>query len=226
MLQVESLTKVYNGHGIKDVSFSVEPGDVLGIVGPNGVGKSTLLKCIAGLLQPDRGTVLYNSTPINYPAGELIGYMPEFPALPSFFTPKQTLQYLMYMREKTNQDMYVSEILEQFQITSFCNKSNHALSQGMQKRVMMAVAFMLKPPILLLDEPTNGLDTAGLILLKRIIKESSEAGKIILVSSHVLDFISAIHGKILFLNSDQHKIVENCSNSIEKEYLDYFGLRG
>ena len=155
MLTIENLTKKYGSAGVDHVSFSAREGTVTGIVGPNGVGKTTLLQCVAGILEPDAGQVLWQGSPVVYPAGEIFGYMPEFPALPRYLTPRQTILYMLRMKRLPAGDEKVEKLLETWQMTGFADKKNRFLSQGMLKRVTMCLAFLSEPPVLLLDAPTN-----------------------------------------------------------------------
>ena len=112
MLTIENLTKKYGSAGVDHVSFSAREGTVTGIVGPNGVGKTTLLQCVAGILEPDAGQVLWQGRPVVYPAGEIFGYMPEFPALPRYLTPRQTILYMLRMKRLPAGDEKVEKLLE------------------------------------------------------------------------------------------------------------------
>ncbi len=226
MLTVDGLTKKYGSAGVDHISFSAQEGTVTGIVGPNGVGKTTLLQCVAGILELDAGRVLWNEQPVIYPAGEIFGYMPEFPAVPRFLTPRQTILYMLQMKGLPAGNEKVEALLETFQLSSFADKKNRALSQGMLKRVTMCLAFLGEPPVLLLDEPTNGLDTAGLLMLKDRIREAQSRGAVVLVSSHVLDFLSSINTQTMFLNGSECRIVNvESASSLEEQYREFFGLR-
>ena len=225
MLKIEGITKKYGQSGVDAVSFCAQEGTVTGIVGPNGVGKTTLLQCIAGILEPDAGRVLWNEQPVIYPAGEIFGYMPEFPAVPRFLTPRQTILYMLQMKGLPAGNEKVEALLETFQLSGFADKKNRALSQGMLKRVTMCLAFLGEPPVLLLDEPTNGLDTSGLLMLKDRIREAQECGAVVLISSHVLDFLSSINTRTLFLKGSECRTIDRDSGiSLEEEYRKYFGL--
>ena len=225
MLKTEGITKKYGQSGVDRVSFCAQEGTVTGIVGPNGVGKTTLLQCIAGILEADAGQVLWNEKPVVYPAGEIFGYMPEFPAVPRFLTPRQTILYMLQMKGLPAGNEKVEALLETFQLSGFADKKNRALSQGMLKRVNMCLAFLGDPPVLLLDEPTNGLDTSGLLMLKDRIREAQDRGAVVLVSSHVLDFLSSINTQTLFLKGSECRTIDRDSGiSLEEEYRKYFGL--
>lgn len=225
MLKIEGITKKYGQSGVDAVSFCAQEGTVTGIVGPNGVGKTTLLQCIAGILEPDAGQVSWNGQPVVYPVGELFGYMPEFPAVPRFLTPRQTILYMLQMKGLPAGNEKVEALLETFQLSGFADKKNRALSQGMLKRVTMCLAFLGEPPVLLLDEPTNGLDTSGLLMLKDRIREAQECGAVVLISSHVLDFLSSINTRTLFLKGSECRTIDRDSGiSLEEEYRKYFGL--
>ena len=120
----------------------------------------------------------------------------------------------------------VENLLETYQLAGFADKKNRFLSQGMLKRVTMCLAFLADPPVLLLDEPTNGLDTAGLLMLKDRIRDARARGAVILISSHVLDFLSSINTQTLFLKGSESRMTDQDSAvSMEEEYRDYFGLR-
>ncbi len=133
MLMLHQITKQYAKRGINNLSLTAEPGEVIGLVGPNGVGKSTLLQCMAGLVPLDSGSISYQGKPIAYPAPELMGYMPEFSALPDFLTPEGTLRYLLRMSGETAVDQRVAELLQTFAIAPFAHKPNGALSQGIKQ---------------------------------------------------------------------------------------------
>lgn len=226
MLTIENLTKKYGSAGVDHVSFSAREGTVTGIVGPNGVGKTTLLQCVAGILEPDAGQVLWQGRPVVYPAGEIFGYMPEFPALPRYLTPRQTILYMLRMKRLPAGDEKVEKLLETWQMTGFADKKNRFLSQGMLKRVTMCLAFLSEPPVLLLDEPTNGLDTAGLLMLKDRIRDAEVRGAVVLVSSHVLDFLSSVNSQTLFLRGAESWMTgPEDTAPLEEQYRDYFGLR-
>ena len=225
MLKIEGITKKYGQSGVDNVSFCAQEGTIIGIVGPNGVGKTTLLQCIAGILEPDAGQVSWKGKHVVYPAGEIFGYMPEFPAVPRFLTPRQTILYMLQMKGLPAGNEKVEASLETFQLTGFADKKNRALSQGMLKRVTMCLAFLGDPPVLLLDEPTNGLDTSGLLMLKDRIREAQECGAVVLISSHVLDFLSSINTRTLFLKGSECRTIDRDSGiSLEEEYRKYFGL--
>ena len=151
--------------------------------------------------------------------------MPEFPAVPRFLTPRQTILYMLQMKGLPAGNEKVETSLETFQLTGFADKKNRALSQGMLKRVTMCLAFLGDPPVLLLDEPTNGLDTSGLLMLKDRIREAQARGAVILVSSHVLDFLSSINTQTMFLNGSECRTIDRDSGILlEEEYRKYFGL--
>ncbi len=226
MLVINKLTKRYGAAGISEVSFCAEEGTVTGIVGPNGVGKTTLLQCIAGILVPDSGRIMWQGSPVRYPAGDVFGYLPEFPSLPRFLTPRQTVLYMLQMKRMSVKQDEVDKILGTYQLSNYSEKKNQTLSQGMIKRVAMCIAFLGDPPVLLLDEPTNGLDTSGLLLLKDLIHKAQSLGTTVLISSHVLDFLSNINTQTLFLKGSESQLVE-CKTGLvlEETYKSLFGLR-
>ena len=169
---------------------------------------------------------LWQGRPVVYPAGEIFGYMPEFPALPRYLTPRQTILYMLRMKRLPAGDEKVEKLLETWQMTGFADKKNRFLSQGMLKRVTMCLAFLSEPPVLLLDEPTNGLDTAGLLMLKDRIRDAEVRGAVVLVSSHVLDFLSSVNSQTRFLRGAESRMTgPEDTAPLEEQYRDYFGLR-
>lgn len=224
MLEISHLTKRYgSGGGISDVSFSVPAGSVAAVVGPNGAGKSTLFNILAGILRRETGTCLLDGIELKQLKPGEIGFLPEKGYLIPDFTPVQMLMYVNQMREMLLSDDEIEKLIFLYDLEGFRNKKNKALSQGMSRRVALVCALMGSPRLLILDEPTNGLDTQSVILLKEALKQHKKRGAVILISSHVLDFLDSIADEILFLKDGELiRAGQKTSTEIEKMYIELF----
>jgi ABC-type multidrug transport system ATPase subunit len=224
MLEISHLTKRYgSGGGISDVSFSVPAGSVAAVVGPNGAGKSTLFNILSGVQPQGDGTCVLDGVELKKLKPDEVGFMPEKSYLIPDFTPVQMLMYVNQMREILLSDDEIEKLISLYDLGEFRNKKNKALSQGMSRRVALVCALMGSPRLLILDEPTNGLDTQSVILLKEALKQHKKRGAVILISSHVLDFLDSIADEILFLKDGELiRVGKKTSTEIEKMYIELF----
>lgn len=220
MLTINDVTKCYDGqNGIRDIDFSCKKGEVIALIGPNGAGKSTLLKVMAGVLKADKGCVLLDGYDTReYENRKQIGYMPDKMELAYGLTLKDFLhmvsdyKYDGRFREETGQ------ALSMFGLSDYQNQEFRKLSMGNQKKTAIIAAFMGNPPLIILDEPTNGIDTMGIIALKQAIKAAQEAGSIVFVSSHILDFVSTISDNNIFIKDGRIAAVEKDNLKLEETY--------
>jgi len=223
MLQVRNLTKQYGDRGILNLSFKADSGSVLAVVGPNGAGKTTLFRCLAGLQSCDSGECMLDEEMLNRVPRNDIGFLPENPYLPPDFTPYQTALYYLQMRKSRFTDAMLRQAFQQLGAWDYRNIKNSQLSQGMLKKASAVLAFIEEPRLLILDEPTNGLDTHSVILFKEQVQKAKSAGAIVLISSHILDFVGHIADDILFLHYDFSKRMQVSENAmLEEEYKRLF----
>ena len=222
MLEIHNLTKRYkNNKGIFEFNYSFEEGKVYALVGPNGSGKTTLMQMIAGISDPLHGTVELDG--INTKARSCkkeIGYALE---LSNDYTKQTIYQFLTMVCEIKYKGKHTDEIdryLKDFELERDGNTRIADCSLGMKKKVGIITSFIGLPKLIILDEPTNGLDTTGLIRLKRYIEKAREDRHIVIVSSHVLDFVDAIMDKIIFLK--EGRIVSCNGSSTEEQYRRLF----
>lgn len=227
MLEVTALEKSYEKkRGISDITFSLKEGTIAAVVGPNGAGKSTLFNILAGLLATDSGRCILGGVDLKMLPSDQLSFMPEHSYLIPHFTPRQMLLYINQMKTLGLSSDEIDKHLDDYGIASFADKPDKSLSQGMEKRVCIAAALMKKPRLIILDEPTNGLDIQSTIYLKQTLLKKREAGAIILVSGHVLDFLSTICDAVLFM--DEGELVSSIyghENDIEAKYIELF-MRG
>jgi len=198
-----SLNKVTKQFGIKiavsDISFSANPGDIVGFVGPNGAGKTTTMRLIAGLLHPTSGTVsVFKNNPIRNRMDVLpkLGYLPENNPLPLDMTVEE---YLFFIAEVKN-EKHLAKIVLDLHIDDELNKRIEQLSRGYRQRVGLAAALCGNPDILLLDEPTSGLDPIEQDVIKDYIAKLAKK-RTILFSTHILSEIEDVATRLLIIHN-------------------------
>jgi ABC-2 type transport system ATP-binding protein len=204
MIQVSNLCRYY-GHfpAVDDLSFSVENGEIIGILGLNGAGKSTTLKVLAGLLPPSSGTVMIDGTNINDAPADFqarIGYLPEDPPLYMEMTVAGSLTHMGRLKQMSAAKVAerLPSVLEVTQLTERKDQVIGTLSHGFRKRVGIAQAIIHDPQLVILDEPISGLDPVQIVDMRDVIRRLGE-GRVVMVSSHILSEISQTCDRILVL---------------------------
>ena len=161
MLEVKNLSKYFGiKKAVDDVSFNVEQGHILGILGKNGAGKSTIFRIILNILDPDEGEVLYNGEKISGEISDRIGYLPEVGSLIDSYTVYEQCMYYGKMKSMKTEDIknHMFELLEQFEIVEYANMKIKELSKGNKQKIQFIIALLHNPDLLILDEPFSGLD--------------------------------------------------------------------
>jgi ABC-2 type transport system ATP-binding protein len=209
MLQADRLTKYYAGiAAIRDVSFSVQPGQVLGYLGPNGSGKSTTVKLLTGLLEPTSGRVLYHGEPIQDRLVEfrrVLGFVPEEAHVYSYLTGPEFLALIGRLRnipERVLQQR-VADLLDIWGLTDARYTTLASYSKGMRQKILISAALLHNPRILILDEPDAGLDVTALLVLRAVVARLARQGRIVLYSSHVLSTVESICSDVVILHEGQ-----------------------
>ena len=202
MLEMHQLEKRYdNGGGTGPLTLTVENGEICAIVGPNGAGKSTLFNIIAGVIGGYRGAWKLNAVPADRLYRRELGYLPEQSFCFSNFTPREFCSFDASMRGLGLSPEDVEAHLNSFDCGTFIDTRIGKLSQGMAKRVSLACAFAGTPSLVLLDEPLNAIDIKTTILLKERVRQLRESGCVVLISSHVLDFVDEVADRVVFLKN-------------------------
>jgi len=203
ILKTTNLTKQYKETlACKDVNITIEKGDIFGLIGQNGAGKTTFMKMITSLTHPTSGSIeLFGETD----AGNVtqsrsrIGAMIESPALFSNMTAVQNLEYYRLQRgipEKAR----VQEVLQIVNLTDTGKKKFKDFSLGMKQRLALAVSLLGHPDFLIFDEPTNGLDPTGIVEMRDLIHRLSKQGITILISSHILTELAQVANKYAIIH--------------------------
>lgn len=219
MIEVKNLSKFYGEkHAVKDISFSVKQGEILGFLGPNGAGKSTTMNMITGYISSTSGTVTIDGFEIlenPLKAKSKIGYLPEIPPLYPDMTVKSYLSFAFDLK-KINKPKWehINDICEEVKIADVSERLVKNLSKGYKQRVGLAQALLGNPELIILDEPTVGLDPQQIIEIRNLIKGLKEKHTVIL-SSHVLHEVQAICDRIIVINKGQI-IADNTTENLVK----------
>ena len=197
---------------LNDVNLHFKKGECIALIGPNGCGKTTLIKCILGMVIPTKGDILFNEKSVlnQFQYGEQIGYMPQIGRYPDYMTVGQIIEMVKKIRN-SNQNLD-EDLIKAFELDKIYNKQMRTLSGGTTQKVSAILAFLFNPDVLILDEPTAGLDPlASEILKEKIIKER-EKGKLILITSHLLSELDDLISQIIFMQDGKvhfHKTIDD-----------------
>jgi ABC-2 type transport system ATP-binding protein len=178
---------------VNDLTLTVEAGDVCGLIGPNGAGKTTTMRAISGLQECTRGSVKVSGYELASEPDELkrhLGFMPDFCPTYDQLTASEFLDHFARAYDVPNRAKRIEECLELTWLTEKTNALCEELSRGMKQRLVLAKTLLPDPKVLLLDEPASGLDPLGRIELRKILLQLREAGKAVLISSHILTELS------------------------------------
>ena len=200
MIRITGLTKRFGVlHVLRGLDLDIADGRVTAIVGPNGAGKTTLMKTILGLTRSDGGTILVDGEHVNDdPAYRTrLGYMPQIARFPENLSAAELIAML---RDLRGDDAIIDDdLVSRFKLEDHLRKPLRTLSGGTRQKVNAVLAFLFRPDFLVLDEPTAGLDPVSSGVLKEKIGEVREAGRTVIVTSHVLSELDAIADDIAFL---------------------------
>jgi len=197
MIEISRLTKRFAQHtAVDDLSFSVQPGEVLGFLGPNGAGKSTTMKMLTGFLAPTSGTASIHGFDIQtqtLQAQRLIGYLPEGAPCYGDMRVRGFLEFIAEVRgyRGAQKRERVARVAEQLELESVREQSIETLSKGFKRRVGVAQAILHDPRVLILDEPTDGLDPNQKHQVRELIRGLARE-RIVIISTHILEEVTAV----------------------------------
>jgi Cu-processing system ATP-binding protein len=223
MIIVENLHKSFGKFQVlNNINVSCRKGECIALIGPNGCGKTTLIKSILGMVVPNSGeiTVLDQKIKGQFEYRNHIGYMPQIGRYPENMTIGQVIELVKAIRSSTTS--LDNDLLKAFQLENLFHKKMGTLSGGTTQKVSAVLAFLFNPDVLILDEPTAGLDPiASEILKDKIIKEKQK-GKLILITSHLLSELDDLVTEIIFMQDGKlhfHTKVEELKASTQEQKL-------
>ncbi len=220
MLTVAGLRKNFGPiHAVRDISFALAKGDVLGFLGPNGAGKSTTMRMITGYLHPTEGTATVNGYDIREQsvcARRQLGYLPENAPVYRDATVYHFLKFIAEIRglrgRKRRQQL--ERIMDVCQLESVRHQPVETLSKGFRQRVCFAQAILHDPPVLIMDEPTDGLDPNQKAIVRRMILNMAET-KAIVISTHILEEVDAVCNRAIII-SDGRIVAEGTPDELKR----------
>lgn len=213
MIEIQNISKKFGKlEVLKGVNLLCKKGECIALIGPNGCGKTTLIKSILGMVLPDKGSIIFNGKSVvgEYVYREKIGYMPQIGRYPDNMTIGQIIEMIKKIRNSNHE--LDEDLLNAFELEKMFDKQMRTLSGGTTQKVSAVLAFLFNPEVLILDEPTAGLDPlASEILKEKIIKEK-EKGKLIFITSHLLSELDDLITEIIFMQEGEvhfHKKVDD-----------------
>lgn len=201
MIQIDHISKKFGKlKALNNVNLSFEKGECLALIGPNGCGKTTLIKSILGMVIPSEGKILFDGKDItnDWSYRENIGYMPQIGRYPENMTIGQILDMMKDIRKFPDPKLD-QEMAELFEIEGLLDKKMRTLSGGTRQKVSACLAFMFDPQVLILDEPTAGLDPVSVELLKEKILREKAKNKLIIITSHVLSELDDLVTQVVYM---------------------------
>jgi Cu-processing system ATP-binding protein len=210
MIRIENISKRFKRlQALDKINVEFHKGQVISLVGPNGSGKTTLIKCILGMVKADKGRIAVNNEYINgNPCYKNdIGYMPQIGRYPDNMKVGQLFEMLQNIRNQSKEHLD-KELIEQFNLITIFEKPMRTLSGGTRQKVSAAVAFLFNPGILILDEPTAGLDPLSSEILKEKILKEKAKGKLILITSHILNDLEELTTDIMYMQEGKMEFIK------------------
>jgi len=231
ILDIKNIEKKFPGcHALQDVDMTIEPGQIIGLLGPNASGKTTLLKVIAGLLQPTAGSVQYGTgiTEACPEARAFIGFCPDHMKFPSWMRVRDVFAFYKDMYPDYS-EARAEELMELLELKPALTASVKSLSKGMHERLALASTFSRETSLYLLDEPLDGIDPVGKSKVINTIISMQPDGAATLISTHLVKDIERILTNVYFLSrgrivfsGDCDTIREERNKTIEQVYLEVF----
>jgi ABC-2 type transport system ATP-binding protein len=226
MVQVENLTKLYGEFvAVNELSFSIQPGEVMGLVGPNGAGKTTTLRCLSGIIPPTRGTVRVGGHDIvrdAIAAKKQIAFFTDEPRLFDYLTVWQHLNFVARIYQVADYERTGRELLEELEIANKLDALPGELSRGMKQKLAIACGLLHSPKVIYFDEPLTGLDPLGIRRMKDSILKRARDGAAIIISSHLLHLVGEICSRLLILKNGR-KIIDGTLGEVTRKFSEQPG---
>lgn len=226
VIEAKNLTKIYKSLdfwkkdtyvGIKDVNVDIYRGEIFGLLGLNGAGKTTFMKTLLGLLQPTSGYIkIFGDSIDNIKTRHRIGYMPELPYFPKYLKAYEIMEYFADIFNIKDKKSKILKVLDMVGLKGNEYKKIKGFSKGMQSRLGMAQALINDPDILFLDEPMSGLDPLGYKEMRDVLINLNKHGKTIFFNSHILSEVEKICDRVAIMHKGNLKDVKDVKQIIKK----------
>ena len=207
MISVRDLSRHYGDFTAVDrISFTVNPGEVLGLVGPNGAGKTTTLRCLAGIIAPSVGTVTIAGHDIqkdSVAAKRALAFIPDEPHLFDHLTVEEHLRFVARLYGVSDVEQRIAPLLDELEIADKRKSLSTELSRGMKQKLAIACGLLHDPSVLILDEPLTGLDPGGMRRMRSTIANRAREGASVVLSSHLLTLVEELCTKLFVIRRGQ-----------------------
>ena len=226
MLFRSGLTKLYGEFtAVNELSFSLQPGEVMGLVGPNGAGKTTTLRCLAGIIPPTRGVVRVGGHDIvrdAIAAKKQLAFFTDEPRLFDYLTVWQHLNFVARIYQVPDYENIGRQLLEELELANKRDALPGELSRGMKQKLAIACGLLHSPKVIYFDEPLTGLDPLGIRRMKDSILKRARDGAAIIISSHLLHLVEEICSRLLILKNGR-KIIDGTLAEITRRFSEQPG---
>ena len=223
MIEIKNIYKKFGKlEVLNNINLSFKKGECIALIGPNGCGKTTLIKSILGMVIPTKGDILFDQKSIlkEFEYRENIGYMPQIGRYPDYMTVGQIIEMIKKIRN--SEQVLDEDLIKSFELEKIVDKQMRTLSGGTTQKVSATLAFLFNPEVLILDEPTAGLDPLASEILKDKIKKKKEKGKLILITSHLLSELDDLITQIIYMQEGTvhfHQTIDDLLQSTNEQKI-------
>ncbi len=220
MLEVKNVRKDFgNFTAVNHLSFTIQPGEIFGLLGTNGAGKTTTFKMIMGLLEPTEGEIFLDGQKITYDSVDEIGYMIEERSLLTKLKVKDLIQHYGRLKNLTVEviEERMQYWLKRFNIENYYDRKINTLSKGNQQKIQFITSIINNPKLLILDEPFSGLDPLNTLKFVEVIRDFQDKGSMIIFSTHQIDHVESFCEKLIVLQEGE-AVISGAITDIKKDY--------